>query len=84
MKYRLFLAVEALELVEQLPIRIRKNLRTIVSEIGADPMGMSEATDYHMIGRLVQIAIVGDYAITYWIDDADQHIKILDIHSADQ
>ncbi len=45
-------------------------------------MSLSLSSD--CLGRLVQIMIVGNYAITYWIDDADQHIKILDIHSADR
>jgi len=33
---------------------------------------------------MVEITIIGDYALVYWIDTADQHVKILDIHSADR
>lgn len=33
--------------------------------------------------RQLQIAIIGDFALTWWIDDADRHVKILDIHAAD-
>jgi mRNA-degrading endonuclease RelE of RelBE toxin-antitoxin system len=40
--------------------------------------------DHDEIGRRMQIAIVGDYALIYWVDDADRHVKILDIHPADQ
>jgi hypothetical protein len=29
-------------------------------------------------------AIGGDFALTYWIDDADHHVKILDLHAADR
>ncbi|MDA7882296.1 hypothetical protein N9A94_08315 [Akkermansiaceae bacterium] len=50
----------------------------------SDPLGVSDASDYDSTGRLVQIMIVGDFALTFWIDDADQHVKILDIHSADR
>jgi mRNA-degrading endonuclease RelE of RelBE toxin-antitoxin system len=28
--------------------------------------------------------VIGDYAVMYCVDDADQHIKVLDIHAADQ
>jgi hypothetical protein len=41
-------------------------------------------TDSDDSGRLLQIAICGDFALMYWIDDADRHGKILDIHAADR
>ena len=47
-------------------------------------MGRSDAEDYDDTGRRLEIAISGDFALTYWIDDADWHVKILDIHSADR
>jgi hypothetical protein len=36
------------------------------------------------IGRRMQIAVVGDYVLMCWVDEADQHIKILDIHASDR
>ena len=35
-------------------------------------------------GRLVQIHVADDFALVYWIDDADRHIKVLDLHAADR
>jgi len=32
----------------------------------------------------MQIAVFGDYALMYWVDEADQQIKILDVHAADR
>ncbi len=32
----------------------------------------------------MQIAVTGDYALMYWVDEADQHVKVLDIHAADR
>ena len=32
----------------------------------------------------LHVAIVGDFALMYWIDYADRHVKILDIHAADR
>jgi len=83
MDYRLLISIEVLEFVERLPRKTRLGLRAGFSQIGEDPLGISDGTGYDSIGRLVQIMIVGDYAMTYWIDDADRHVKILDIHSAD-
>ena len=52
--------------------------------IGQDSLTQADADNYDEIGRLLYIAIVGDFAITYWVDDADRHIKVLDIHAADR
>lgn len=84
MDYKLLISVDVLEFVERLPRRVRLGLRAAISDIADDPLGVSDATDYDSSGRMLQILVVGDFALTYWIDDADQHVKILDIHSADR
>ena len=84
MEYPLLISVDVLEFIERLPRRIRLGLRSAISEVGKDPFGVSDSTGYDSIGRLVQIIVVGDYALTYWIDDADRHVKVLDIQSADR
>ena len=52
--------------------------------MGRDPLGRSDALDRDATGRRIQIAVIGDYAVMYWVDEADQHVKVLDIHAADQ
>lgn len=84
MDYKLLVSLDVLEFVERLPRRTRLGLRSAISEIGQDPLGISDATDFDAVERIVQIVIVGEYALTYWVDDADKHVKILDIHSADR
>lgn len=84
MQYRLLISIEVIEFMERLPSRTRRMLRNAIAVIGEDPLGRSDAEDYDEIGRLLQIAIVGDYALTYWVDQADRHIKILDVHATDR
>ena len=84
MRYRLLISIEVIEFMERLPSGTRRMLRNAVAVIRDDPLGRSDAEDYDEIGRLLQIAIVGDYALTYWVDHADRHIKILDVHAADR
>ncbi len=84
MDYALLISLDVLEFIERLPRNTRAGLRNTISKIGEDPSGMSDAIGYDSTGRIVQITVAGDYALTYWIDDADRHIKILDIHSADR
>lgn len=84
MHYRLLISIEVVEFLERLPSKARKALRDAAAAIGSDPLAMADAADYDDTGRQLQIAIVGDFALTYWIDDADRHVKILDVHAADR
>lgn len=82
--YRMLISLDVVEFIERLPRKTRLGLRAGIQEIAGDPIGLSDATDQDSTGRLVQITVIGDYALIYWIDDADRHIRILDIHSADR
>jgi len=84
MAYRLLISIEVVEFIERLPLRTRRALRNGIAAIGRVPLEMSDAEDYDETGRLLQIVVVGDYALTYWVDDADRHVKILDVHAADR
>ena len=84
MSYKLLISMDVVEFVERMPLRYRKAVRASFTLICADPVGCSDCTEYDSVGRLVHIAIVGEFALTYWIDDADHHVKILDIHSSDR
>lgn len=84
MDYRLLVSIDVVEFVERLPARLRKPIRSSFVSISEDPLGCSDATDYDDTGRLLHVTIVGDFALMYWIDDADRHVKILDIHAADR
>ena len=84
MGYRLLISIDVVQFVERLPTRLRKPIRSAFTSIGQDPLGCSDANDYDDAGRLLHVAIIGDFALMYWIDDADRHVKILDIHAADR
>jgi len=84
MDYRLLISIEVVEFVERLPARTRQRIRNAIRAIGNDPLGNADATDRDEVGRRLEIAIVGDYALMYWVNEADRHVKILDIHAADR
>lgn len=73
-----------IEFIERLPAKTREALRRVIHAIGRDPLGRSDALDRDATGRRMQISVVGDYALMYWVDEADQHVKVLDIHAADR
>lgn len=84
MDYRLLIDLEVYKFLERLPLKTRRAIRDVIEAIGQNPVGLSESQDQDEVGRLMQIATVGDYAIMYWIDEADCHLKILDVHSIDR
>jgi mRNA-degrading endonuclease RelE of RelBE toxin-antitoxin system len=84
MQYRLLVSIEVVEFMERLPLKTREALRRGIHEIGRDPLGRSDASEHDSTGRRMQIAVFGDYALMYWVDEADQQIKILDVHAADR
>ncbi len=84
MRYKLLVSIDVVEFLERLPLKTRKSIRNAIAAIGDDPLGMADAEEFDDVGRQLQIAIAGDFAFTYWIDDADRHVKILDLHAADR
>ena len=84
MDYRVLISIEVVEFVDRLPSRTKRRVRDAIRSIGHDPLGNSDAIDQDDTGRRLEIAVVGDYALMYWIDEADRHVKILDIHAADR
>lgn len=84
MDYRLLIDLDVLEFAERLPKRLKDPIRQAFASIQNNPEDQSDAEDYDDQGRPLRIKIVGDFALTYWVDHADRHVKILDIHSADR
>ena len=84
MNYRLLIDYDVIEFLETLPRRDQRLLRNRFVEIREFPGRFSDATDYDASGRRVEIHVCGKYAVKFWEDGADQHVKILDVHLADR
>ena len=82
--FRLLISTEVLDIVARLPRKDALALRAMLRAIGADPYGQSAAVSYDEVGRRLEIAIAGDYALMFWIDEADRHVKVLDVHAVDR
>ena len=84
MNYRLLIDYEVIEFIETLPRKDQRLLRDRFVAIQDSPRQFSDYTEADNTGRPVDIHICGKYAIKYWEDHADRHIKILDLHFADR
>ena len=83
MEYRLLIDLEVVQTIQGLSKRRRDELLAHFQRIGEFP---SRYADYHeqdATGRRVEISIHGRFAVHYWIDFADRHVKILALRLAD-
>jgi hypothetical protein len=84
MKYRLLIDYEVIEFIENLPRKDQRLLRSHFVAIQDFPRRYSDYVEHDSEGRRVDIHICGKYAIKFWEDFADKHLKILSVHLADR
>jgi hypothetical protein len=84
MKFRLLIDYEVIEFLETLPRKDQQLLRNCFLSIQDYPGRYSDYTDSDSTGRRVDIHICGKFAIKFWQDHADGHLKVLDVHLADR
>jgi hypothetical protein len=82
--YGLLIDYDVIEFLEALPRRERLLLRNRFVAIRTQPREHSDYSEPDDTGRPIDIHICGRFAIKYWEDHADRHIKILEVHPADQ
>lgn len=84
MKYRLLLDLEVYDFLTTLKPAERRRLRARFAEILESPSRWAEFEEKDASGRLLGINICGKFAVKFWDDFADRHVKILRIKSADR
>ena len=83
-EHRLLIAIEVLDYLRTLTRRDQINLMRRFREIAAFPPNFSDFMENDSAGRPVGVHVFGKYAIKFWNDHADRHVKILDLHLADR
>jgi hypothetical protein len=82
--YRLVIDYEVIEFLETLSRREQLLLRGRFVAIQRQPRAHSDYAEPDDAGRPVDIRICGNFAIKYWEDHADRHVKTLEVHQADR
>ena len=83
MKFRLLLDLEVVEFIEALSRREQIALRKRLGEIQATPTRFADYQERQSDGRSLDVHVHFGFAIYYWDDFADRHIKVLRIRRAD-
>jgi hypothetical protein len=83
MEYRLLVDREVIEVMDSMPKAQRRRFLALFERLRAFPTNYSDYHEADAVGRRVEVCILSQWAIHYWIDDADRHVKILAIRPAD-
>ena len=62
----------------------RRRIMDFISRLRERPRTEGDYSDKDASFRIRQIKIVGDYAITYWLDDPVRIVMIVDVRLADR
>ena len=81
---RLLIAIEVLDFLRTLRPREQQDLLRRFREVAAFPSNFSDFLEYDSTGRPLGVHVFGRFAIKFWDDFADRHMKILDLHFADR
>ncbi len=71
-------------MLNTLPLPTRRRLRQALTRIAATPDLLSDYREPNERGIPLDVHLCAGFAIKYWIDFADRHVKILDLEAADQ
>lgn len=83
MKWRLLLDIEAVDFLSSLSAGDERTLRNRLRQIQAFPDNCSDFEENDEHGRLLDVNLCGKFAIVYWTDPADRHVKVLRVGPAD-
>jgi mRNA-degrading endonuclease RelE of RelBE toxin-antitoxin system len=81
--YAVYLHFDLLEAVPRQGEQ-RRRIMGFVRSLAENPYTCGDFTDRDDTQRIRQIKIVGDYAVTYWVDDPVKTVMVVGLRPADQ
>ena len=81
--YEVYLHIDLLDAVPKSGIQRRKIMK-FINRLREQPQTKGDYTDKDASLRIRQIKIIGDYAITYWLDDPVRSVMVVDVRPADR
>ena len=80
--YQVYLNLDLLEAVPKRG-RQRQEIMKFIYRLRDRPRTKGDYTDKDASFQIRQIKIIGDYAITYWLDEAVKSVMVVDVRPAD-
>jgi hypothetical protein len=82
--YRLLLDLEVIRQVESFPKRTRVAIFQRLEAIRQNPDHWADYGKESPGQRRLEVHVFGKFAIEYWIDFADRHVKVFALRAADR
>jgi hypothetical protein len=79
MQFKLLIDMDVLDILSKFPSSKRRRLYAHFRKIQSFPANYSEFIEPDDEGRPLDISTFENISIHYWIDDADRHVKILQL-----
>jgi hypothetical protein len=84
MEFRLLLDLEVLQFLQRIAASRRRRVFALFERIQEFPHRYSDFVDRDDLGRRLDVCVFEGFAIYYWVDTADKHIKILKVTKAER
>jgi len=81
--YQVYLNIDLLEAVPKSAPQ-RQQIMKFIYSLRDNPRTEGDYTDKDASLQIRQIKIIGDYAVTYWVDDAVKSVMVVDVRPADR
>ena len=81
--YQVYLNIDLLEAVAKSGPQ-RQQIMKFIYSLRDRPRTEGDYSDKDASLQIRQIKIIGDYAITYWLDDAVKSVMVVDVRRADR
>ena len=82
--YRIFIRMEAAETLRAIRGNQSKSVVVFIDSLSVDPNKTGDYSEHDQTGRLLEIKVIGSFAITYWTDHAAAEVKVVDVRRADR
>ena len=83
-RYALLIAWPVIEQIDALPKVRRQRLRRELLRLEETPDALIEFSEPDETGRPLHVFVFDGWAIFFWIDFADRHVKVLHMRAADR
>lgn len=84
MEYRLLIDMEVIETLQTLSATVRQKLLKHFRRIQDYPSAHSDYRENDSTGRTLEVSVIERFAVFYWEDFADRHVKIMSLKPADR
>jgi hypothetical protein len=79
--YRLLIDADVIDFLRTRPRRTQESMLARLRQIAGFPANFYDFTERDRVGRDLGVHMFGNYAIRFWEDPADGHLKVLEISS---